>query len=154
MPLHPFSEELWIGVILCCILEAIAIVLVRYEEILESAPDRLSKSMSFGIMSTYQIFCSQGLTDKLEFTPMRIIFFSCLIIDLIITSAYGGGLATILTLPSFSDVADTLSKMVDFQLNWGAVSDAWLFSVSNSEDVRFSIQVIVRINGRNGIAIT
>lgn len=135
LPVHPFSKELWLSVILCCIIEAIAIGLMRYKETSNTFSDRVSKSFSFGVMSTYQIFCSQSLNDKFEFTPMRIIFFSCLIIDLIITSAYGGGLATILTLPSFSDVANTLTKMVNFGLDWGAVSDAWIYSVTNSDKV-------------------
>lgn len=121
---------------MCCVIEAISIGLMRYKETPKSVPDRLSKSISFGAMSTYQIFCSQGLSDKLALTPMRVIFFSCLIIDLIVTSAYGGGLATILTLPTFSDVANTLLKMISLGLDWGAVSDAWIYSVANSDDVR------------------
>lgn len=134
---------MWTCVILCCTVEAIAIGLMRFKETPKSAPDRLSKSFSFGVMSTYQIFCSQGLTDKLQLTPMRVIFFSCLIIDLIVTCAYGGGLATILTLPSFSDVANTLLKMISLDLEWGAVSDAWIYSVTNSDDVR---AYAVRVN--------
>lgn len=137
LPLHPFSKEVWLGVILCSIIEAISIGLIRYRETSDIVPERVSRSLSFGVMSTYQIFCSQSLSDKLRFTPMRIIFFSCFMIDLIVTCAYGGGLATILTLPSFSDVANTLTKMVSLGLDWGAVSDAWIYSVTNSNDVRF-----------------
>lgn len=129
--------ELWIGVIVCLIIEAISISVVHYKELPASKPHRLSKSISFGIFSTYQIYCSQSITTNIIHTPERSIFFSSLIIDLIITSAYGAGLAAILTLPSFSDIADTLVKMVSFQLEWGAVSDAWTFSVLNSEDVIF-----------------
>ncbi|KAL5273556.1 hypothetical protein ACFFRR_000351 [Megaselia abdita] len=85
-------------------------------------------------MSSFKIYCSQNIVEKLVSTPKRIVLFSCFVVDIIITCAYGGGLATVLTLPSFSDVADTLTKIVDYGLDWGAVSDAWIYSVANSED--------------------
>lgn len=99
-------------------------------------------------MSSYQIFCSQSVNDDLIQTPKRIIFFSCFIIDLIITSAYGGGLATILTLPSFGEVADTLEKMVDFELEWGGITYDWLYSVEFSEDVSFLLNFIFFLNSK------
>ncbi|KAL5278393.1 hypothetical protein ACFFRR_003178 [Megaselia abdita] len=138
LPVHPFSKEVWIAVAVSFVLEMASIAFVQYHELFKTIPNRFSKSFSFGIMSTYQIYCSQGITDSLERTPKRIIFFFCFIIDLVVTSAYTGGLATILTLPTFSDIADTIPKMVQFGLNWGEVSDDWLISLKFSQDPTIS----------------
>lgn len=142
LPVHPFSRGLWIGVFICFVLEMLSISFVQYQEILRAAPDRMSNSISFGIMSTYQIYCSQGITNSVSRTPKRIIFCFCFIIDLVISSAYSGGLATILTLPSFSDVADTIQKMVQFGLDWGDITDLWLLSLISYEDVNMLISVL------------
>lgn len=116
-------------------MEIFSIAIVHFKELPEAVSNRWYKSMGLGLMASYQIFCSQSFSQSITNTPKRIIFFSCFTIDLIITSAYGGGLATILTLPSYSEVADTMTKMVDLGIDWGAVSDAWIYSVDNSEDV-------------------
>ncbi|TMW45249.1 hypothetical protein DOY81_009670, partial [Sarcophaga bullata] len=56
--------------------------------------------------------------------------------DIIITSIYGGGLASILTIPSYDKAADTVDGMLNQKLQWAGNSEAWVTTIRNTDDPR------------------
>lgn len=59
-----------------------------------------------------------------------------LLAGLILDNAYGGGLASVFTVPKYEKSIDTVQDIVDRRLDWGATHDAWLFSLLLTTQVR------------------
>ncbi|XP_045512738.1 uncharacterized protein LOC123707029 isoform X3 [Pieris brassicae] len=53
---------------------------------------------------------------------------------LVLDNAYGGGLASTFTVPRYEPSVDTIQDMVDRKVTWAATHDAWVFSLSASQD--------------------
>ncbi|XP_033153063.1 uncharacterized protein LOC117136320 isoform X3 [Drosophila mauritiana] len=104
LPLEPFEETLWAAILLCLCAEATGLVL---------AFKRNSKAYSLTV---------------------RVLLFACFLNDLIITSIYGGGLASILTIPSLDEAADTVPRLRFHRLQWAANSEAWVSAIRASDE--------------------
>nr|ALM24942.1 ionotropic receptor 41a [Athetis dissimilis] len=57
-----------------------------------------------------------------------------LIAGLILSSAYGAGLASTFTVPKYEPSIDTVHDIVDRKVEWGATHDAWIFSLTLSTE--------------------
>lgn len=58
-----------------------------------------------------------------------------LIVGLILSCAYGAGLASTFTVPRYEPSIDTVQDIVDRRVEWGATHDAWIFSLTLSSEV-------------------
>lgn len=86
--------------------------------------------------SILEIFQSQYENTSSLSWKMRSITGWLLIAGLILSSAYGAGLASTFTVPKFEPSIDTVQDIVDRGLEWGATHDAWIFSLTLSSEVR------------------
>ncbi|XP_055907838.1 uncharacterized protein LOC129942791 [Eupeodes corollae] len=146
LPFEPFQVTLWLGLSGCLFLEFLALMFTRKlgkEDIEEHS---WKSSMEFSFISTLKLLISQGTSYIIKSTSLRIIMFSCYIIDIIITSVYSGGLASILTIPAFGEPPDTKERLVKQNFIWGATSYAWIASLANTKDeVMLKIKDLFRI---------
>ncbi|XP_061393557.1 ionotropic receptor 21a-like, partial [Musca vetustissima] len=140
LPLEPFQFTLWLAVLVYLFVEVISLALTyRFETRFVSAmSDSWPESLNFGIVTTLKLFVSQSGSKKVISQTVRVLLFTCFLNDLIITSIYGGGLASILTVPSYDEAADTLDRMWSHKLQWAANSEAWVSAIRNAEDDRIN----------------
>ncbi|EDW01430.1 uncharacterized protein LOC6559759 [Drosophila grimshawi] len=138
LPLQPFQFTLWAAVLICLSIETLGLVLAHRSErklfVTEKAKSGWWISSKFGLVTTFKLFISQAGNSNARSVTMRVLLFACFLNDIIITSIYGGGLASILTIPSLSEAADTMERMRTQQLQWAANSEAWVLSLRGSDD--------------------
>ncbi|XP_070135128.1 uncharacterized protein Ir41a isoform X1 [Drosophila bipectinata] len=138
LPLEPFQGTLWAAVLVCLTIETVALVLAYKSEQKIYQTSSYGKNwwncFKFGSSTTFKLFISQsGNSNAISFT-VRVLLFACFLNDLIITSIYGGGLASILTIPSMDEAADTVQRLRTHKLPWAANSEAWVSSIRGSNE--------------------
>lgn len=143
LPLQPFQGTLWAAVLVCLGIETLGLVLThRSEQKLYCTSDPTEHgntwwgSMKFALVTTFKLFISQPGNSNVRSVTVRVLLFACFLNDIIITSIYGGGLASILTIPSLGEAADTLQRMRSHKLQWAANSEAWVSAIRGTDDVR------------------
>nr|CAH7750816.1 unnamed protein product [Callosobruchus chinensis] len=57
------------------------------------------------------------------------------ILNLFLTSIYSSGLSSIMTIPLYEKPIDTIYQFYESGLYWGALGDAWTFSLKDANDV-------------------
>ncbi|XP_016025993.2 uncharacterized protein LOC6739267 [Drosophila simulans] len=138
LPLEPFKETLWAAILLCLCAEATGLVLAFKSEqalyVLPSYREGWWTCISFGVCTTFKLFISQSGNSKAYSLTVRVLLFACFLNDLIITSIYGGGLASILTIPSLDEAADTVPRLRFHRLQWAANSEAWVSAIRASDE--------------------
>lgn len=60
-----------------------------------------------------------------------------LVTTLILTNAYGAGLASTFTVPLYEKSIDTIQDIINNKLEWGATHDAWVYSLTLSQEVNY-----------------
>lgn len=138
LPLQPFQGTLWAAVLVCLGIETLGLVLSHRSEqklYCNSEPQSWWDSMKFALVTTFKLFLSQSGNSNVRSVTVRVLLFACFLNDIIITSIYGGGLASILTIPSLGEAADTLQRMRSHRLQWAANSEAWVSAIRGSDDV-------------------
>lgn len=104
LPTRPFQFTLWLVIGSVLFLESISLCVARQFEqsILKDLENRKKhwwSSYMFGFTSAFKLFLSQGTDYLVTGHTLKVILFACYTLDIIITSVYGGGLSSILTLP-------------------------------------------------------
>ncbi|XP_005180963.1 ionotropic receptor 21a [Musca domestica] len=140
LPLEPFQFTLWLAVVVYLFVEVASLALAyRFEShFISMMADSWPESLKFGVVTTLKLFVSQSGSKKVISQTVRVLLFTCFLNDLIITSIYGGGLASILTVPSYDEAADTLDRLWSQKLQWAANSEAWVSAIRNAEDDRIN----------------
>lgn len=101
LPLKPFQFALWLAVVMCLVLETLALLVAKqFEQVLTENKSKWSSSLEFAYTTSLKLFISQGSNYRVTSNTVRTVLFACYMIDIIITSIYGGGLASTLTLPA------------------------------------------------------
>uniref|UniRef100_A0A1A9WGK9 Ionotropic glutamate receptor C-terminal domain-containing protein n=1 Tax=Glossina brevipalpis TaxID=37001 RepID=A0A1A9WGK9_9MUSC len=135
LPLEPFQYSLWLAVIVYLILEVLTLIIMyKFENFLLSRLRSWYQNFEFGYTTTLKLFVSQAGGEYVRCLTLRVLLFTCFLNDLIITSIYGGGLASILTIPSYEEAADTVERLHTHNLKWTANSLAWVYAIRNAED--------------------
>ncbi|XP_017491938.1 PREDICTED: uncharacterized protein LOC108380081, partial [Rhagoletis zephyria] len=130
LPFRPFQLTLWLGVIACLFLEALALFFTRYMAPSDDEPKYgLLESFQFGYITTLKLFVSQGSDYVVNSHTVRMVLFACYTIDTIVTSVYGGGLSAILTLPTLEEAADSVERLHSHGIPWTATSPDWVISL-------------------------
>ncbi|ALC40675.1 Ir41a [Drosophila busckii] len=140
LPVQPFQTTLWAAVLLCLSIETIGLVLAHRSEQHLYLANRVEniwlRSLAFGLVTTFKLFISQAGNSNVRSVTVRVLLFACFLNDIIISSIYGGGLASILTIPSMGEAADTLERLRAYKLQWAANSEAWVSSIRSSDDLK------------------
>ncbi|XP_060658240.1 uncharacterized protein LOC132792781 [Drosophila nasuta] len=137
LPLQPFQGTLWAAVLLCLGIETVGLVLGHRSELQlydEPMGNAWWCSWAFAVVTTFKLFISQSGNSNVQSVTVRVLLFACFLNDIIITSIYGGGLASILTIPSLGEAADTMQRMRSHRLQWAANSEAWVSAIRGSDD--------------------
>ncbi|XP_002138113.2 uncharacterized protein Ir41a [Drosophila pseudoobscura] len=138
LPLQPFQTNLWAAVLVYLCLETLGLVLAYRSEqelyVSEIARDGWWCCAKLGLATAFKLFISQSGNSKTTSVTVRVLLFACFLNDIIITSIYGGGLASILTIPSMSEAADTVPRLRNHRLQWAANSEAWVSAIRGSDD--------------------
>lgn len=125
LPLRPFQATLWLCVMICLMLECLALTWTRkYEH--SSASPNWKHSLYFGCVSTLKLFLNQSTSYVTTSYALRTVLLASYMIDIILTTVYGGGLAAILTLPKLEEAADSRQRLYNHKLIWAATSHAWI----------------------------
>ncbi|XP_067613811.1 glutamate [NMDA] receptor subunit 1 [Eurosta solidaginis] len=135
LPFRPFQLTLWLGVFCSLILEAIALFGTRHLAPSDDEPQYgLLESFQFGYITTLKLFVSQGSDYVVNSNAVRTVLFACYMMDTIVTSVYGGGLASILTLPTLEEAADSVERLSKHGIPWAASSLDWIIAIKSVED--------------------
>uniref|UniRef100_A0A1I8P224 Ionotropic glutamate receptor C-terminal domain-containing protein n=1 Tax=Stomoxys calcitrans TaxID=35570 RepID=A0A1I8P224_STOCA len=136
LPLQPFQLTLWLAVLAYLCLEWLSLSLTHRCESWFHSNKNLTwmESIVYGFVTTLKSFISQMDSGYVRSQTMRVLLFTCFLNNLIITSIYDGGLASILTIPSYGEAADTVHKMLSHKLQWVANSEAWVSTIRKSDD--------------------
>lgn len=133
LPLQPFQAKLWLCVILCLTLECLALAGTHHFEFLASEP-RWRKSLRFAYVSTLKIFVNQGTHYVATSYALRMVLLASYMVDIILTTVYSGGLASILTLPKLEEAADSRQRLYEYKLMWTGTSYAWISTIEVGND--------------------
>ncbi|KAH8272608.1 hypothetical protein KR018_004057, partial [Drosophila ironensis] len=138
LPLEPFQKTLWAAILVYLFIETIGLVIAYMSEQKLCIEGNFQQDWCyctrFGMLTTFKLFLSQSENSKAKSLTVRVLLFACFLNDLIITSIYGGGLASILTIPSLDEAADTIHRLHSHQLQWAANSEAWVSSLRGSNE--------------------
>ena len=105
LPLKPFRYSLWLYIILYLVAEIIILCWTHHMQLWiknrlnDTYEKSWGKSFRFAYVTTLKLFLNQGSNLGITSTSTRTLLFSIYAVDIIITSIYGGGLASVLTLP-------------------------------------------------------
>ncbi|CAG4937805.1 unnamed protein product [Colias eurytheme] len=123
LPLMPFSSTMWIGLIFTFLYASLALFISQ----------KFSSKNVFFITFGLLITQSQSQT-KFQSWRIRSVVIWVMLIGLVLDNAYGGGLAATFTVPKYEPSIDTIQDIVDRKLPWGATHDAWVFSLTLSQE--------------------
>ncbi|KAH8328499.1 hypothetical protein KR067_010239, partial [Drosophila pandora] len=128
--LRPFQSALWLGVMLCLLLECLALCVTRRWES-SSVPGSHTwfGSLMFGCISTLKLFVNQSTSYVTSSYSLRTVLVASYMIDIILTTVYSGGLAAILTLPTMEEAADSRQRLFDHKLIWTGTSQVWITTI-------------------------
>ncbi|KAH8268768.1 hypothetical protein KR018_003833, partial [Drosophila ironensis] len=128
--LRPFQSLLWMAVMLCLVLECLGLCLTRRCES-DAVPGlhTWSGSLSFGCISCLKLFVNQSTSYVTRSYPLRTVLVASYLIDIILTTVYSAGLATILTLPTLEEAADSRQRLRDHRLIWTGTSQVWITTI-------------------------
>uniref|UniRef100_A0A0K8TV01 Ionotropic Receptor n=1 Tax=Epiphyas postvittana TaxID=65032 RepID=A0A0K8TV01_EPIPO len=121
LPFLPFARLMWVCLIFTFFYASFALFIAQ------RSTDKI-------FMSTFRMMITQARDDTADSWRIRSIAGWMLVTGLIIDNAYGGGLASSFTVPKYEASIDTVQDIVDRKMEWGATHDAWLFSISLSEE--------------------
>ncbi|EDV97520.1 GH14655 [Drosophila grimshawi] len=159
LPLRPFQGTLWLCIIFCLVIECISLAVTRFKERLSDgigAPQHNSwqQSLYFGVVSTLKLFVNQSTSYVATSYALRTILLASYILDIILTTVYGGGLAAILTLPKLEEVADSRQRLYEHKLIWTGTSIAWVLALDmdNTDPVLQGLLEHYQINDGAAIA--
>ncbi|KAH8322625.1 hypothetical protein KR059_001522, partial [Drosophila kikkawai] len=129
--LRPFQALLWMCVMLCLLLESLALCVTRRWEHSSDAslPHTWMGSLRFGCISTLKLFVNQSTSYVTRSYALRTVLVASYMIDIILTTVYSGGLAAILTLPTMEEAADSRQRLFDHKLIWTGTSQAWITTI-------------------------
>ncbi|KAH8373322.1 hypothetical protein KR009_000616 [Drosophila setifemur] len=128
--LRPFQTVLWLGVMLCLLLEGMALCVTRrWEHSSDSGPNTWTGSVIFGCITTFKLFVNQSTSYVTRSVALRTVLVASYMIDIILTTVYSGGLAAILTLPTLEEAADSRQRLFDHKLIWTGTSQAWITTI-------------------------
>nr|ACN81897.1 IR76a [Drosophila melanogaster] len=128
--LRPFQFVLWMCVMLCLLLESLALGITRrWEHSSVAAGNSWISSLRFGCISTLKLFVNQSTNYVTSSYALRTVLVASYMIDIILTTVYSGGLAAILTLPTLEEAADSRQRLFDHKLIWTGTSQAWITTI-------------------------
>uniref|UniRef100_A0A1A9W9S3 Uncharacterized protein n=1 Tax=Glossina brevipalpis TaxID=37001 RepID=A0A1A9W9S3_9MUSC len=98
------------------------------------------QNFEFGYTTTLKLFVSQAGGEYVRCLTLRVLLFTCFLNDVIITSIYVGGLASILTIPSYEEAADTVERLHNLKCTANLL--AWVYAIRNADDVIMQLVII------------
>ncbi|XP_017121961.1 uncharacterized protein LOC108142544 [Drosophila elegans] len=128
--LRPFQAVLWMCVMLCLLLESVALCVTRrWEHSSSNFFNSWIESLRFGCISILKLFVNQSTSYVTSSYALRTVLVASYMIDIILTTVYSGGLAAILTLPTLEEAADSRQRLFDHKLIWTGTSQAWITTI-------------------------
>ncbi|KAL0840331.1 hypothetical protein ABMA28_015598 [Loxostege sticticalis] len=122
MPLLPFSWYMWLALFVTFIYSSLALTVAK------------GFSMDKVFLTTFGMMITQSQADVGASWRVRSITGWLLLTGLVLDNAYGGGLASVFTVPKYEKPINTVQDIVDRGIDWGATHDAWVFSLTLSPE--------------------
>ncbi|KAF9809350.1 hypothetical protein SFRURICE_007281 [Spodoptera frugiperda] len=122
MPLMPFTWYMWLAVVFTYFYASTGILTAQGCD-----------SSSYPFLNAFGMMIGQY--EGKPSWKIRSVTGWLLIAGLILSSAYGAGLASTFTVPRYEPSIDTVQDIVDRKMEWGATHDAWIFSLTLSSEV-------------------
>ncbi|XP_021918219.1 glutamate receptor ionotropic, kainate 4-like [Zootermopsis nevadensis] len=153
VPIHPFNPDMWYAVGMSVIGCTLALYITS-----KTSMRLLGRGTRNNVVNLYSTwvecaFRTMGLLvlqvppDERDFStprhvPMRHLVTWLILFYFVVTTAYCGGLATVLTLPRYEKPIESVSDLADHNLIWGGMDDAFTFIMRGSSDPK--MQTVVR----------
>ncbi|KYB26332.1 Serine protease easter-like Protein [Tribolium castaneum] len=147
-PLFSYSSYLWFCIILTLVIAIFVLSLVLF---CYNHNKTLNLNYPLKRKTTYIHFLESAVTIVLK--PVfqqsltlrelpieiasKLLMGLVLLLALFLTSSYGSGLATVMTIPTYENAINTVEDFANSGLDWGATQDAWIMSIQNAEEQRY-----------------
>ncbi|XP_054258586.1 uncharacterized protein LOC128983345 isoform X2 [Macrosteles quadrilineatus] len=146
LPIRPFNIFTWL-IVLCAVLVAsVALYYIKKLEIsfLKNChKKRKEKNYKWfttkedTLLRTLGFLVLQASSNRtVEKGSVRHLVNWLHVAFLLVATSYSSGLASILTVPSYLPPIDTVSDLVNRELQWGATHDAWIFSLREATETQ------------------
>nr|QRF71033.1 ionotropic receptor [Semiothisa cinerearia] len=121
MPLLPFTWNMWYAVLMTLLFASLGLSMAK-------------GSFDGTLITVFGVMISQSQKSAERNWRVRRVTGWLLAAGLILVSAYGAGLASTFTVTNYEPSVDTIQDLVDRKMEWGATHDAWIFSITMSNE--------------------
>ncbi|XP_026469828.1 probable glutamate receptor [Ctenocephalides felis] len=128
IPIRPFSSKLWLGLIVSI---AVSVIVSYISDKFKNTPYTSIENETIFIIR-YLLLQPPPDADSLKYN--RFIVSGILLLALMLSNAYAGGLSSIMTIPVHDPPIDSVKDLSSKNMEWGANSDAWLYSLVAAEE--------------------
>ncbi|XP_048512156.1 uncharacterized protein LOC105691216 isoform X2 [Athalia rosae] len=138
-PIIPFDGLLWYAVITSVIIDAITIYVVfyltnwihRYSNLKDEQRPMTPVS---ACLAAIGLSVEQSLNTDVNRASSRVLVLALLLVSLLISTSYGSGLSSVLTVPRFEKPINTIEDLEASGIRWSAPHEAWIFSLYGSNE--------------------
>ncbi|KAJ9581492.1 hypothetical protein L9F63_023331 [Diploptera punctata] len=143
IPLLPFAPKMWLSVCIYLILTTVVLYgfSIATHKLLgadQNITNRYSTLLECGFrilgLLVLQVPNDERNQSVPRLIPMRHLVNWLILQFVVITTAYGGGLAMVLTLPRFTPPIETAADLAASGLPWAAMDSAFVFGIKSSPD--------------------
>ncbi|KAF5307156.1 hypothetical protein FQR65_LT00672 [Abscondita terminalis] len=131
-PLLPFTEEMWLyfcisfGFISISVITITAVISKRNLDIKINYPMIIDQCL----LRITKILVGQSIpTTNANVDIAFKYLFSLFLYSLVVSASYSSGLATVMTIPRYLGIINTVSDLASSNLYWGATGEAWIYSL-------------------------
>nr|XP_021194150.2 ionotropic receptor 21a [Helicoverpa armigera] len=123
MPLMPFTWYMWLAVVFTYFYASTGLLTAQG-----------CSTTTYPFFNVFGMMIGQSQYESRASWRIRGVTGWLLIAGLILSCAYGAGLASTFTVPRYEPSIDTVQDIVDREMEWGATHDAWIFSLTLSTE--------------------
>ncbi|XP_063707554.1 uncharacterized protein LOC134836266 [Culicoides brevitarsis] len=132
-PILPFPAYIWGYVIGAFFIGAVTLFIVNLAQLRMKDDKVLDYGLFESIYAVFMMSIFQGVNINIKFLSNIVLFTILLMFALIIGNLYAGGLASVMTVTRYEEPLDSLEKVVESNLQWGAPAWDWIFTIKQSD---------------------
>ncbi|XP_066993966.2 probable glutamate receptor [Anabrus simplex] len=130
VPLLPFTKSMWLAVGISLLISVAT--LYGLGRTIGSKPGRFTSWSECCLLALGMLVMQVPSEDHR--LPLRYFVCCLLVVFLLLSSSYSGGLSSVLTVPRFEPPIDTVEDLALRDMPWAANHEAWVFSIKEATE--------------------
>ncbi|XP_065072611.1 uncharacterized protein LOC135696992 [Ochlerotatus camptorhynchus] len=128
-PFLSFTLSLWTAVLVAFCVGVLAVWLIEKVRFSILQPDELPVTFSDSALTMIGFYLEQNAQMRTDLMSCILLFTSLLFAGFMIGNCYGGGLASVMTIPEYEKSIDTIVDLADSGMPWGSHVESWIYSI-------------------------